>query len=38
MAIIFIGEFGVVYKGIWKTGGRKVPVAVKTPRVSKLIV
>ena len=28
------GEFGNVYKGVWKKEGKQIPIAVKTLRVS----
>ena len=27
------GEFGAVYKGVWKSGGKQVPIAIKTLKV-----
>ena len=30
----FTGEFGAIYKGVWKSGGKLVPVAIKTLKVS----
>ena len=27
------GEFGAVYKGFWKSGGKQIPIAVKTLKV-----
>ena len=27
------GEFGAVYKGVWKSGGKQVAVAIKTLKV-----
>ena len=32
--ITITGEFALIYKGVWKSGGRQVPVAMKTLKVS----
>ena len=34
---ICAGEFGAVYKGVWKSGGKQVPVAIKTLKVRERI-
>ena len=34
IAVLFCaGEFGAVYKGQWKSGGKQVPIAIKTLKV-----
>ena len=34
IAVLFCaGEFGAVYKGQWKSGGKQIPIAIKTLKV-----
>ena len=32
--MVCVGEFDVIYKGTWKNGRTKTPIAIKTLKVS----